>query len=214
MTEPAISGIAWDVDGTLIDSEPVHHRGMIAVCLELGVDLRDDPPDRFLGMNQDAIWAALAPRMPEGLERAGWKTRLQDHFIAAVAEAHPMPGALSAMRAFAEAGIAQVAVSNSGRRVMDASLHAHGMAGFLRGTISFDDVTRGKPDPEPYRRGLGLLGLMPRQVMAVEDSGTGARSARAAGLWLAALGAAQGVGGHAIGSLEELPALVLRGGLR
>ncbi|MFT3688062.1 HAD family hydrolase [Paenirhodobacter sp.] len=214
MTEPAISGIAWDVDGTLVDSEPVHHRGLIAVCLELGVDLRADPPERFLGMNQDAIWAVLAPQMPEGIDRAGWKTRLQDHFVAAVHEAHPMPGALDVMRAFAEAGIAQVAVSNSGRRVMEASLSTHGMAPFLRGMVSFDDVTHGKPDPEPYRKGLALLGLPAQQVLAVEDSGTGARSARTAGLRLAALGAAQTVGGHPIGSLSELPALVLRGGLR
>lgn len=214
MDEQAIAGIAWDVDGTLIDSEPVHHRGLIAVCLELGVDLRDDPPDRFLGMNQDAIWAVLAPQMPEGLKRAAWKTRLQDHFIAAVAEARPMPGAVEVIRSFAEAGIAQVAVSNSGRRVMDASLRALGVDGFLRGTVSFDDVTQGKPDPEPYRKGVGILGLMPRQVLAVEDSGTGARAARSAGLRLAALGVAQSVGGHAIGSLLDLPALVLRGGLR
>ena len=214
MNETAIAGIAWDVDGTLVDSEPTHHHGMIEVCLALGIDLRRDPPERFLGMNQDAIWAVLAPQMPAGITREAWKTRLQDRFIAAVGEVPAMPGARAAMEAFAEAGIAQVAVSNSGRRVMDACLRAGGFDRFLRGTVSFDDVTLGKPDPEPYRKGLALLGLAPRQAMAVEDSGTGARAARAAGLRLAALGAAQSVGGHAIGSLHELPPLVLRGDLR
>lgn len=214
MQDAAIAGIAWDVDGTLIDSEPAHHAGMIAVCLGLGVDLRSDPPDRFLGLNQDAIWALLAPQMPAGLAREEWKTRLQDHYIAQVAEVPPMPGAVAVVEAFAAAGIKQVAVSNSGRRVMDASLAALGVAGLLVGSVSVDEVTRGKPDPEPYRAGLALLGLPARAVLAVEDSGAGARSARSAGLWLAALGAAQSVGGTPISSLEDLPRLVLSGELR
>ena len=50
MTETAIAGIAWDVDGTLVDSEPTHHQGMIEVCLALGIDLRRDPPDFVFNM--------------------------------------------------------------------------------------------------------------------------------------------------------------------
>ena len=51
-------------------------------------------------------------------------------------------------------------------------------------SISLDDVSAGKPDPEPYREAARRFALPPQAIVAVEDSGAGARSARAAGLYV------------------------------
>jgi beta-phosphoglucomutase-like phosphatase (HAD superfamily) len=75
-------------------------------------------------------------------------------------------------------------VSNSGRSIVDANLDALGIRRLMAFSISLEDVARGKPDPEPYREAARRLAIRPAAIVAVEDSGAGARSARSAGLYV------------------------------
>ena len=107
-------------------------------------------------------------------------------------------------------GVAQACVSNSGRAVVDANLDALGIRQTMAFSISLDDVSAGKPDPEPYREAARRFALPPAAVVAVEDSGAGARSARAAGLYVVgyAPGAKAFVGcDRSIAKLSEVVAL-------
>jgi HAD superfamily hydrolase (TIGR01509 family) len=88
------------------------------------------------------------------------------------------------MRELAARGVAQACVSNSGRRIVDANITALGIGKMIAFSLSLEDVSAGKPDPEPYREAARRLGAEPQGVVAVEDSGAGARSARAAGLYV------------------------------
>ena len=81
-------------------------------------------------------------------------------------------------------GVAQACVSNSGRRIVDANINALGIGEIIAFSLSLGDVSAGKPDPEPYREAARRLGAEPQATVAVEDSGAGARSARAAGLYV------------------------------
>jgi HAD superfamily hydrolase (TIGR01509 family) len=101
-----------------------------------------------------------------------------------VGELEPNPGALEAMRNLAQLGVAQACVSNSGRTIVDANIEALGIAKTIAFSLSLDDVSSGKPDPEPYREAARRFALPAAKVVAVEDSGAGARSARAAGLYV------------------------------
>jgi beta-phosphoglucomutase-like phosphatase (HAD superfamily) len=77
--------------------------------------------------------------------------------------------------------------------------------------LSINDVHHGKPDPEPYASGCARLGLRPDQVAAVEDSETGRRSARAAGLLVIAydhLGEMVTHADHVVRDLAKIPALL------
>lgn len=201
----ALRGVAWDIDGTLVDSEPLHQRVLLEVCLGHGLDLRSLPAERFLGVHMDDVWKALAPQLP-GVVRAVWMSQIQDAYCARVGrEVAPMPRAAEIVRTLSAAGVPQVAVSNSGRRVVEANLAALGIRERMAGVVSLDDVTRGKPDPEPYLRGAALLGLAPDEVLAVEDSATGAASGHAAGMQVALLGDPPD-GAERIGSLSEVAA--------
>lgn len=184
----ALRGVAWDIDGTLVDSEPLHHRVLLEVCLGHGLDLRADPAERFLGVHMNDVWTALAPHLP-GVARELWMAQIQDEYCARVArEVSPVPRAAEVIRELSAAGVAQVAVSNSGRRVVEVNLAALGIREQMVGVVSLDEVTRGKPDPEPYLAGAELLGLPPGEVLVVEDSTTGAASGLAAGMQVAFLG--------------------------
>jgi sugar-phosphatase len=99
-------------------------------------------------------------------------------------------------------------VTSSTRRLLLARLKAAGLP-LPERIISADDVERGKPDPEPYRRGAELLGLRPEECVVVEDAPSGVGSGKAAGCRvLGVLGTHSAADLHeadwVVGSLEAL----------
>ncbi|MBK1663037.1 HAD family hydrolase [Rhodospirillum rubrum] len=186
MTPP--KAIAWDIDGTLIDSEPTHLRALITVSAAHGVDLTTGPADRFLGVHMADVWTLLRPQYTGGLTYERWLAEIIACYGDDRATLAPMPGALDTVAAFAAAGIPQACVSNSLREIVDANLAVLGIAPDLAFSLSFEDVPAGKPDPAPYRLAARRFGVDPASVWAIEDSLTGARSALDAGLTLFLLG--------------------------
>jgi HAD superfamily hydrolase (TIGR01509 family) len=176
--------VAWDIDGTLIDSEPLHQRALVAASTALGVDLSDIEPETFRGVHAIDIWKAIKPRFPPGSLFKTWIAAIEDHYVAHVGALEPNPGALEAMRELATRGVVQACVSNSGRAIVDANIEALGIGRIIAFSLSLDDVSSGKPDPEPYREAARRFALQAAEVVGVEDSRAGARSARAAGLYV------------------------------
>jgi HAD superfamily hydrolase (TIGR01509 family) len=176
--------VAWDIDGTLIDSEPLHQRALVAASAALGDDLSDIEPEAFRGVHAVDIWKALKPRFFAGAAFDTWIAGIERYYVAHAGALEPIPGAIEAMRALQARGVAQACVSNSGRTIVDANIKALGVAKIIAFSMSLEDVSAGKPDPEPYREAARRLGAEPQATVAVEDSGAGARSARAAGLYV------------------------------
>jgi HAD superfamily hydrolase (TIGR01509 family) len=206
-----ISAVAWDVDGTLVDSEPLHHEALIAACLHWNVDISDISEERFRGMHMGDVWRALMPRMPASANEEEWNRANDDFYVEHRHILKPMPRAIETVATLAEAGIRQICVSNAGRRLLDANLDALGLGAIMEFTLSIDDVGNGKPHPEPYASGCTRLGLRPQQMAAIEDSETGRRSARAAGFLVIAYDHMEGPISHAdhvIRDLAKLPALL------
>jgi HAD superfamily hydrolase (TIGR01509 family) len=179
-----IAAVAWDIDGTLADSEGLHHRALLEASAGWGVDLSDLPDRAFSGVHMRDVWRALEKRLPPDLTERAFLTAIEDRYVDRRQEILALPGAIETIGALAAQGVRQVCVSNSSRRVVDANLDALAIGENIAFSISLDDVAMGKPDPEPYRKAVELLGLAPSAVLAVEDSQTGARSARAAGLFV------------------------------
>ncbi len=177
-----IRAVAWDIDGTLVDSEPRHHRALVAASADLGVDLSDLPDQAFRGVHMLDVWEALRNRYPSSLNREAWLDLINRRYVADDTPLVPMPGAVETVAGLHALGYRQICVSNSNRVVVDANVASLGIAPFLDGSVSLDDVRAGKPDPEPYLRGCQVLGLPSEFVAAIEDSSTGALSARMAGL--------------------------------
>lgn len=207
LLRPDIAAVAWDIDGTLIDSEPLHHRALVAASRGFGADLSDLPEMAFRGVHMPEVWEILRPRLPAGTDRDAWLAAIEAAYVAGSGTLNPVAGAAETVRALAARGLRQVAVSNSSRAVVDANIAALGIGPLLEFSISLDDVTRGKPDPEPYATAARRLGLPPARIAAVEDSAAGLASARAAGL-MAIVYAPEGPppGGPALVTLRQLAA--------
>lgn len=183
------NAIAWDVDGTLVDSEPLHHRALLATCQRFGLDLRFLPITRFYGVHINDVWLALRADLPADLDRELWLQGIEDYYHDHSSELVAIPGSRETIRQLAAKGIRQACVSNSGRRIVESNLEALGVREFIDVVVTLDDVHAGKPSPEPYQQAIGAFGLPAAAVLAVEDSTTGMRSAQAAGMHVAFYGA-------------------------
>ena len=155
--------VAWDIDGTLIDSEPLHERALAAASAALGADLSDIEPEAFRGVHAIDIWEALKPRFPASSSFKTWIAAIEGYYVAHAGELEPNPGALEAMRKLAERGVAQACVSNSGRTIVDANIEALGIGKIIAFSLSLEDVSAGKPDPEPYREAARRFALPSRR---------------------------------------------------
>ena len=190
-----VRAVAWDVDGTLVDSEPLHLRSLQAACEKFGVDISDHGPAPFVGVAIASVWRLLSTRFEEALghhadrgERI-FRAAVTEYYLANAGEVVVLPGAREALEYLFEHGIALAAVSNSERAIVTANLRTLGVKARFDAIVSLDDVREAKPAPEPYTRALGILGVPTAVAWAVEDSPSGARSARAAGLRVLVVGA-------------------------
>ncbi len=175
-----IQAVAWDIDGTLVDSEPLHHLALVEVSARHGVDIALDD-ERFVGVSMDRVWDVLASQYPAGLSEAAWMREICARYLGHTQRLRACPGALEALVQLGQAGVRQCCVSNSVRAIVDRNLEVIGATPWLEFSLSRDDVVRGKPDPAPYTLACERLGLAPAQVLVVEDSDSGVAAGRAAG---------------------------------
>jgi HAD superfamily hydrolase (TIGR01509 family) len=177
-----IKAVVFDMDGVLIDSEPVWERVRRKFVAERGGRWADDAQDRMMGMST-AEWSAY---LSEDFGLRLPAPQVAEHVIAAMAaeyQAHLplLPGAVDAVRGLSARWPLAVA-SSAPRSLIDAVLDASGLRPAFAAAVSSEEVARGKPAPDVYLEATARLGLPPAACAAVEDSSNGLRSAVAAGL--------------------------------
>jgi HAD superfamily hydrolase (TIGR01509 family) len=169
------------MDGTLVDTEPYWIETEYALVAEHGGSWSEEHALNLVG--NDLLVSAEYIRQHGGveLEPPTIVDRLLDGVIARINEAVPWrPGAVELLAHLRAAEVPCGLVTMSYARFVApvlAALPAESFAAVVTG----DEVTVGKPHPEPYLTAAGLLGADPRDCLAIEDSNTGAKSAVAAG---------------------------------
>ena len=83
--------VAWDIDGTLVDSEGLHQRSLIETGADFGVDLSDLRDEAFRGIHMRDVWTALKPRFPHTVDRKGGSRRLSASMSPTRRRSQPSP---------------------------------------------------------------------------------------------------------------------------
>ena len=175
------AAVLWDMDGTLVDTEPYWMAAEKALVAEFGGAWSDDDARSIIGFDLRDSAAVLRARGSVDLEPDEIVERLLDDVIARVRVRVPWrPGALQLLKDLNERGVPCALVTMSWTRLAEAVLEALDATAF-QAVITGDSVTSGKPHPEPYLRAAGALGVDPLDCVAIEDSPTGVESAGAAG---------------------------------
>jgi HAD superfamily hydrolase (TIGR01509 family) len=177
-----IEAVVFDMDGVLIDSEPVWERVRRKLVADRGGQWAQDAQDRLMGMST-AEWSAY---MSEDLGMRLPPRQVAELVIAAVAaeyQAHLplLPGAVEAVRELSARWPLAIA-SSAPKSLIEAVLDASGLRSAFAAAVSSEEVPRGKPAPDVYLAAAARLGVPPTACAAVEDSSNGLRSAAAAGL--------------------------------
>ncbi len=175
------AAVLWDMDGTLVDTEPYWIASEHALVAEFDGTWTDHDAHSIVGF--DLLDGAVQLRDRGGvlLEPEAIVERLLDSVIAMARTELPWrPGARELLAECVRAGVPCALVTMSWRRLADAVLAA-APAGSFAASITGDEVTRGKPDPEPYLAAAQALGVDPARCVAIEDSPTGVASALGAG---------------------------------
>lgn len=182
-TNHKLSAVFWDMDGTLIDSEPYWHDAEIQIAKEHGGEWNEELAWQYSGGSlKDVAEAMIARGTKMGVEEIG--NAMVDYVAQKEQIEVPwVPDVLNLLQKLADAGIPSILVSNSPRRLVENIVN-HAPKGAFAGYICGDDGYATKPSSEPYLAAGKLLGISAQNMkycIAIEDSFAGLKSAAASG---------------------------------
>jgi mannitol-1-/sugar-/sorbitol-6-/2-deoxyglucose-6-phosphatase len=182
LATPVIRGVIFDLDGVLIDSEPLWREAEIELFGAVGVLLDDEDCRSTMGLRVDEVvdhWFArrawVGPSPAEMVERVVGRVA---ELIAA--QGRVLPGALDLVGRCRARGLAVGLASSSYRRLIDVALVRAGLQASFDTVQSAEHEDYGKPHPGIYLAAASALGCAPAQCLAIEDSLNGVVSAKAA----------------------------------
>ena len=197
--------LIFDMDGVLIDSEPLHARVLQQVAAARGIPLSLEDTSRFVGFPDDRTWqiicreSGMVAAVPELLEeqRQATLTAFAENSIEAIA------GVTELLQELRARGIATAVTSSSESELVDLILERLGLLPFFPLRVGRDQVAKGKPEPDLYQRTLALLGINCSEAVAIEDSLPGIEAAQRAGIYTVLYRASvDTVQGARVGDLE------------
>jgi len=179
-----IQAVIFDMDGLLIDSEPIWKAVEIEEFRAVGVPLTLEMTKQTTGRRAEEVVEYWHRRHPwHGPSRAEVYGRLIAKVTERIkAQGKAKPGAIEAVRAVSEAGLPTAIASSSEKAIIDAVVDKLGLGSFLQLTYSAEHESHGKPHPAVYLTAAQKLGIHPHDCLALEDSPVGVLAAKAANM--------------------------------
>lgn len=175
------AAVLFDMDGLLVESEPLWTVAETEVTAALGGRFTVEMKAAVIGTRLDVAAPTIVAAAGLDVDPAVFAQRLLDRMVELFREVLPLrPGAADLLAALHADGVPLALVSSSYRVLVDAALESIGDHHF-RVTVAGDEVTEGKPHPEPYLTAAARLGVDPRDCVVLEDSPSGVAAGEAAG---------------------------------
>jgi HAD superfamily hydrolase (TIGR01509 family) len=180
VTETTPAAVLWDMDGTIVDTEPYWMQAEGELVASFGGSWTHDDAMTLIGSGLDRS-ARILQEFGVELPIREIIERLTSQVMDEITRKVPWrPGAVEMLTALQQAGIPQALVTMSIDR-MARHVAGFGPEGVFGTIVSADTVTQSKPHPEAYLTAAGILGVDITQTLAIEDSPTGVASAVASG---------------------------------
>lgn len=212
---PPFTAVIFDMDGVLVDSEPMHADTARAVLAPFGVAYTEQDNARYFGFTDAEMFGDLIAR--HGLTvTVDEMVRRRGALVVARTWQHPNPmdGVPDVLHALHTRGRRLALASSSSVEVIGATIDALRIRALFETVVSGTSVGRGKPAPDIFVETARRLGLPPAACLVVEDSRNGLLAAKAAGMACAAVpcGATRGErfdeADYRLGALPELLAIL------
>ncbi|MFJ5304836.1 HAD family hydrolase [Streptomyces sp. NPDC088350] len=176
--------VIFDLDGTLVDSEPNYYEATRRTLAEHGVpDFTWAQHERFVGISTQETLALLKERHGLNAPVAELLAETNRRYLAlARAATRVYPEMRKFVELLAAEGVPMAVASGSSPEAIEAILTGTGLDASLRTVVSADEVARGKPAPDVFLEAARRLGAAPADCVVLEDAAPGAAAAHAAGM--------------------------------
>jgi HAD superfamily hydrolase (TIGR01509 family) len=183
-----IAAVIFDMDGVLVDSEPLHHRATQAALGTRGPSYTQRDNQSFFGATDTDLLRLLRILFNLPDTTAALVEAKTAHLITMIrTEGRLRPGVPLVPLTLRQAGLPLALATASRQPVIQAVLERVGLARAFGAVVSGDEVARGKPAPDGFLMAARRLAVEPEQCLVVEDSRNGVLAARAAGMLVAAV---------------------------
>ncbi len=178
-----IEAVVFDMDGLMLDTEPLYKAAWQSGCRELGYELSDAVYSTLVGRPtpacEEVLLHTLGADFPLDLFRPRWPTLWRE--AAARDGIHLKRGLLPLLEFLRKREVPIAVATSSEAHFTDFSLGRAGLLGAFNAVVTGDQIAHGKPAPDIYLAAATQLGVAPHNCVALEDSEAGAVAAAAAG---------------------------------
>jgi HAD superfamily hydrolase (TIGR01509 family) len=177
--------IIFDMDGVLIDSEPLHFDFESKLFKSLGITVSREQHETFVGTSSKTMWTIISQthNLPFSLKELIFKGQLE--FPVYLENRDPIkliPGIEKLLVKLKNAGFSIALASSSPQKFISYILDKCNISEYFQIKVSGDDVTNGKPNPEIFLKTAELIGFQPKDCLVIEDSANGVHAAVKAGM--------------------------------
>ncbi len=179
-----VAAVIFDMDGLMVDTEPVYQAAWQQTASELGYRLDDELYAKFIGRPNEACEAVLMEEygasFPLDRFRARWPMLWQSQIDRTGVQTKP--GLLDLLTFVEERRLPAAVATSSDAVYTNLTLRRAGLAGRFTTIVTGDEIARGKPEPDIYLEAARRLGVRPAECVALEDSEAGIRAVERAGM--------------------------------
>ncbi len=180
-----IEAVIFDMDGVIIDSEPLHREAFYHMAARLGFDMSREEYDQFIGRSAISQWQYAVdtygvsyPAHSLAMEQVAMFMDQLD----VPGKAKPSPGLDCILNFIGSRKMLSGLASSNDRPVVEKVVRLFGLDRYLKAIVSADDAANAKPAPDVFLLAAQKLGVMPANCLVIEDASNGVAAAKAAGM--------------------------------
>jgi len=178
-----LKAVIFDMDGVIIDSEPLHKKAERVTLSPYGISLSDEELNSYMGTEARVLLANYIDRYSLPVPFAELYTAYRRNLIRIFEESvEPIPASLRLIRELRASEIRLAVGSSSHRDLVELVLRKLGVADAFSVVVTGEDAARSKPHPDIFIETVRRLGVEAGACLVIEDSANGVRAAKAAGI--------------------------------
>ncbi|TDT50372.1 HAD family hydrolase [Fonticella tunisiensis] len=179
-----LKAVIFDMDGVIVDSEPVHEKVCKRRFKELNINVTDEEYDAFVGTTNTEMWTIIKSKynLNETVEELVSMHLEEVMEYLRESDETPIPGIKDLLGSIKREGIKIALASSSPMENIELVLEKFGIGDYFESVISGENLERSKPAPDIFLKSAEKLGVNPENCVVIEDSHNGVKAAKAAGM--------------------------------